>query len=91
MHDGGEIAGKVGGVGSGREIIFFSGALEAIAEGGDERFAVANEFFTHTVGVVAAGEGTLHGEAAAGVGRVGEILHCAVEKLFGDSAGGGLV
>ena len=55
VHHGGEIAGEVGGVGSCGEIIFFFGALEAIAEGCHKRFAVADEFLTHGAGEV--GEG----------------------------------
>lgn len=79
MHDGGEVAGQIGGAGNFGEIVFFFGALEATAEGGDEGFAVADKLFAHAVGVIAAGEGALDGEAAAGVVGVGEVFYCALQ------------
>ncbi len=90
VHQGGEVAGEVGGVGLFGEITFGFGALETIAQGGDEGFAVADEFLAHAVGGFAAGECALDGQAAAGVGGVGEVLDAAVEEFFGDSTGGGL-
>jgi len=91
VHDGGEIAGEVGGVGILGKIIFFFGAAEAFAEGGDEGFAVADEFLAHAVGRIAAGEGALDGQTAAGVGGVGEVLDCALQQFLGDGAGGELI
>jgi len=46
-------------------------------------------FGQSSIVVFAAGIG-LDGEAAAGVGGVGEILDAAVEEFFGDGAGSGL-
>ena len=91
VEEGGEVAGEVGGIGAGGEIFFFFGAGEALAESGDEGLALLDELLAHAVGVVAAGEGGVDGEAAGGIFGVGEMLDGALEEFFGDGAGGGLV
>ena len=90
MEDGGEIAGQIRGIGGFGKVVFLFGALEAIAQCFEEGFALLDELLAHAVGVVAAGECALDGEAAAGMARVGEMFDSALKKFFSDGTGSGL-
>ena len=90
VEDGGGVAGEVGGVGVRWEVAMLLGAFEAVFQGAFSLAAHGNQGGLDGLALRAAGDGALDGEAASGVGRVGEHGERALEEGFEDCVRGGL-